>query len=85
MSGCCYPLPRDQPCAEFAGSGFAPAKGESRFGFHYTEIRACIAIILGLFPLSPTVTASARAGELAKGIVGKRLTYRWPRQQDIPF
>jgi transposase-like protein len=28
---------------------------------------------------------SARADELAKGIVGKRLTYRRPNQKDIPF
>jgi transposase-like protein len=28
---------------------------------------------------------SARADELAKGIVGKRLTYRRPDQKDIPF
>jgi hypothetical protein len=31
------------------------------------------------------VDDTARAGELAKGIVGKRLTYRRPRQQDAPF
>jgi transposase-like protein len=31
------------------------------------------------------VDDTARADELAKGIVGKRLTYRRPRQQDIPF
>jgi len=31
------------------------------------------------------VDDTARADELAKGIVGKRLTYRRPNQKDIPF
>jgi transposase-like protein len=31
------------------------------------------------------VTDAARASELAKGIVGKRLTYRRPREADVPF
>ena len=31
------------------------------------------------------VNDADRADELAKGIVGKRLTYRRPREQDIPF
>jgi ISXO2 transposase-like protein len=31
------------------------------------------------------VDDTSRANELAKGIVGKRLTYRRPNQRDIPF
>lgn len=31
------------------------------------------------------VDDSNRAEQLAKGIVGKRLTYRRPNQRDIPF
>jgi hypothetical protein len=31
------------------------------------------------------VNDTDRANELAKGIVGKRLTYRRPNPKDIPF